>query len=70
MTKEILKCAENCFIRAAGSVLDMGATLYQPGKHGTFGHSDFEAIKSDWETTGMDIRTAFATYTRQHNVQK
>jgi len=63
MTKKIVKLAGQSLLRGAASVVDVTGCLY----NGSFcvKHSDFDAIKSDWDVTGKDIGAAFAAFDRK-----
>ncbi len=48
----------NRFLRGFGRVLDIGAVTTSPEVENILNKTDFEAIKSDWEIVGEDMRKA------------
>ena len=53
--------AEPTFISGMARVLDIGATLHEFNYSTTPELADIEAIRSDWEAVGNDLRVAIDT---------
>ena len=53
------------FLGGMASVLDLGATLVLYNDSPTTEEADAQAIKSDWEVVGNDIRAAMAEMDRK-----
>ncbi len=58
------------FVRGVGRILDFTQTLDRYNSSATAEEADFNAIKSDWEAVGGDIRFAIERYGKQRNGSK
>ncbi len=51
----------NAFTLGAASVLDIGATIYNFNHSATPSQTDFQALASDWQAVGQDLRQAITS---------
>jgi hypothetical protein len=60
--------AEPNFVSGVARVLDIGATLHQFNYSDTPEEADIEALRSDWEAVGDDLRAAIDTVKTQPGI--
>ncbi|MDE2188437.1 MAG: hypothetical protein KGJ35_01770 [Patescibacteria group bacterium] len=50
------------FFEGASSLLDLGANVQRYNLSSTDDEADYEALKSDWQAVGDDLRSSIKTY--------
>ncbi|MFH1489676.1 MAG: hypothetical protein ABII06_12310 [Pseudomonadota bacterium] len=67
MNRSDILFATPSFLGGLSSVLDLGSTLTQYNTAATPAKADANAIKSDWEAVGNDLRVAMDQYQKTRN---
>lgn len=54
--------AEPSFVEGMSRVVDLGATLQEYNTSETEHQADIEALRSDWQTVGKDLKVSIKKY--------